>query len=75
MGPTVLFHKDIKEAPGLQLGDVPQFSYREKAGRVRRTPSMHFPVLAQPGLLEEEDTYLLRLHNHRGRPLLPSNNH
>lgn len=36
MGPTILFHKDIKQAPGLQLGDMSQFSYREETGTVRR---------------------------------------
>lgn len=38
MGPPVLFHKDVEEAPGLQLGDMPQLSYGEKH-IVRKTPA------------------------------------
>lgn len=47
MGPPVLFHKDVEEAPGFQLGDVPQFSYGEKH-TVRKTPA------ARPGGLVPE---------------------
>lgn len=50
MGPTVLFHKDVKEAPGLQLGDMPQFSYREETGRVKKALDVHFPWVVQPGV-------------------------
>lgn len=52
MGPAILFHKNIKEAPGLQLGDVPQFSWRErKTHSVTKAPDLHashFPWFTPP---------------------------
>ena len=36
MGPAILLHKYIKEAPGLQFGDVPQLSYREEQAMSRK---------------------------------------
>jgi hypothetical protein len=63
MGPAILFHKYIKEAPGLQLGDVPQFSWRERS---TASETLHECTsqddLSQTGFFSLQQTFYLSNH-------------
>lgn len=67
MGPTILFHKYIKEAPGLQLGDVPQLSYREKQA-CQESSNCAFPIVGPAGFFTmKQIPTCSTLHDNRGQ--------
>lgn len=71
MGPAVLLHEDVEQAPGLQLGDVPQFSCRENSGSGRRQTCISRCWSSQVLFRRERRTYLLDATRHQSAPASP----
>jgi hypothetical protein len=66
MGPAILFHKYIKEAPGFQLGDMPQFPCRgdqknKNKNSIKKVPNLYFSIIDPARFFSmKQTTYLLK---------------